>query len=50
MTCIGSQHHRKKIIYIMTINEVMCQRFEVYLRVSVKYVIFNPFSGVVSLT
>jgi hypothetical protein len=34
----------------MTINEVICQRFEVYLRVSVKFVIFNLFNGVVSLT
>jgi hypothetical protein len=34
----------------MTFNEVICQRFEVYLRVSVKFVIFNAFSGVVSIT
>jgi hypothetical protein len=33
----------------MTINEVMCKRFEVYLRVSVKYVIFNPLREVASL-
>ena len=35
---------------MMTINEVICQRFEIYLRVSVKFVIFNPFNGIVNLT
>jgi hypothetical protein len=31
------------------INEDMCKRFEVYLRVSVKYVIFKPLRRVASL-
>ena len=35
---------------MMIINEVICQRFELYLRVSVKFVIFNPFGEVVRLT
>jgi hypothetical protein len=34
----------------MTINEFISKIFEVYLRVSVKFMIFNPFGGIVSLT